>query len=121
MTKPLVYIAGPYSHPDPVENTATAIGWGNQLLFDGYVTPLVPHLTMTWHLLYPHPIETWYRYDLELLARCDALLRLSGASTGADAEVEAAKDMGLPVFRTAAFEPLDELYRWARSYSEADA
>jgi hypothetical protein len=34
-----------------------------------------------------------------LLARCDAVLRLPGASVGADQDVAIARDRGLPVYR----------------------
>lgn len=96
--RPLVYLAGPYSHPDPVENTRRAILTADELHESGLVTCHVPHLTLLWHLLSPHPVEHWYGYDLAVLARCDALLRLAGGSTGADAEMEFAGALCLPVF-----------------------
>jgi hypothetical protein len=37
-------------------------------------------------------------YDLNWLAKCDAVLRLPGASSGADREVEYAQKLGIPVF-----------------------
>jgi hypothetical protein len=40
-----------------------------------------------------------------LLERCDAVLRIGGASTGADAMVAAAERRGLPVFRSLAEVP----------------
>lgn len=96
--KPLVYIAGPYSHPDPIVNSRETILAADRLLLEGLVTPLVPHLSLIWHLVSPKPVDDWYAYDLELLARCDALLRLPGDSVGADAEVEEATRLGIPVF-----------------------
>ena len=95
--KPLVYIAGPYSNPDPIENTHNAIWWGTRLANSGFCTPIVPHLTMFWHLVDPHPIEFWYAYDLEVMAHCDIVLRIAGPSTGADAEVKEAERLGIPV------------------------
>lgn len=92
-----VYIAGPYAHPDPVENTHRVIKVADYLGQLGYV-PFVPHMTMLWHLVIPHEPAFWYDYDLEWLARCDALLRLPGESWGADREVERAQLLGLPVF-----------------------
>jgi hypothetical protein len=53
----------------------------------GYV-PFVPHLNLLWHFHRPHGSEYWLNYDLEWLAKCDVLLRLPGASVGADLEVE---------------------------------
>lgn len=83
----LIYVAGPYTHPDPVDNTRRAIEVGNRIMESGYCVPHIPHLTMLWHFHTPRPVEEWYQYDLAILARCDALLRIEGASTGADAEV----------------------------------
>jgi nucleoside 2-deoxyribosyltransferase len=94
--KPLVYLAGPYSHPDPVLNVRYCIGVGDDLLAEGDVVPLVPHLTLLWHFVRPRPIDDWYTYDIALLARCDAVLRLPGDSVGADAEIEFALATGIP-------------------------
>lgn len=104
---PLVYIAGPYTNPDPVENTHTAIRVADLLLSDGKVTPVIPHLSLLWHLVCPRPVADWYAYDLEVMARCDAVLRLPGASSGADNEIREAEEQGIPVFH-------DKygLYRW---------
>lgn len=107
--KPLVYVAGPYSHPDPVENTNTAIRWGDRLMGDSLVVPLIPHLSLAWHFVSPHPETFWYEYDLHLLMRCNALLRIPGMSTGADMEVGFANDHDIPVFYG-----ITSLYRWAR-------
>lgn len=109
-TRPLVYLAGPYSKPDPVENTHRAVRAAEELMHFG-VVPLVPHLTLLWHLVSPHEVEWWYAYDLELLARCDALVRLPGRSTGAVREERTARKLGLPIF---AFEPhgLTEMSVW---------
>src|SRR5450759_2183999 len=86
-SRPLVYIAGPYSKPDLIQNIYDSIQEAEVLLAEGLAVPHIPHLTAMWHLVKPHAIEFWYEYDLVILARCDAVLRLPGASTGADAEV----------------------------------
>jgi hypothetical protein len=107
--RPLVYVAGPYTNPDPVENTNRAIHAVDALLEVGLVTPISPHLTLLWHLVKPRTLDFWYAYDLATLARCDAVYRLSGISTGADREVEFAIQQGIPVF-----EDTDALHAWAR-------
>lgn len=94
-----VYVAGPYTSPDPVQNTRTAIEAGDRLWRMGYI-PFVPHLTMTWHLVCPHEYEDWLAYDIEWLKQCSAVLRLPGASNGADKEVELAKGLDMPVFHS---------------------
>lgn len=94
----MVYVAGPYTNPDPVENTRKAVLAGLRIYDLGLGVPLVPHLTMFMHLLDPRPLEFWYEYDLRHLERCDAVLRLPGASVGADREVAHAQLVGIPVF-----------------------
>jgi nucleoside 2-deoxyribosyltransferase len=92
-----VYVAGPYTHPDPVVNTRNAILAGDELAQCGHI-PWIPHLNIQWHMVCPHEPDFWYQYDLFWLDSCDAVLRLSGESTGADREVAFAKAKGIPVF-----------------------
>lgn len=96
MSTLMVYIAGPYTKPDPCENTHKAIALGNEVWAAGYV-PVVPHLTMFWHTITPKPYGAWLAYDLEIMRRCDAVLRMPGESSGADAEVDEAQRLGIPV------------------------
>lgn len=109
--RPLVYLAAPYTKPDPIENTHRAIATASVLIEEGVVTPVVPHLTLVWHLLEPRDVKFWYEYDIAILARCDALLRLPGESQGADVESEEATRRAIPVFVDR-----DELYAWARKW-----
>lgn len=106
--KKRIYIAGPYTKPDPCVNTYNAIKMGNQLWALGFV-PFVPHLTHFWHTITPHPYEDWINYDLEWIPLCNAILRLPGESSGADREVKRANELGIPVFNT-----VDQLVSWAR-------
>lgn len=96
-----VYVSAPYTLPDPVTNTRTAIEAGTLILKAGHV-PIIPHLSLLWHFLYPRPWEEWIAYDLDLIARCDLVLRLPGASTGADIEVEHAIRIGKDVLTSPA-------------------
>lgn len=106
----MVYIAGPYTNPDPLDNTRRAIDAAEALLAVGLVTPVIPHLTALWHLVRPHDLEFWYEYDLAILKRCDALLRLPGPSTGADREVTYAQGIDVPVF-----DDEESLHAWAHA------
>lgn len=106
--KPLVYVAGPYTRPDPIENTHNLCKIGSRLVEDGKVTPVIPHLSMLWHLVDPHQYQWWLDYDLEVLDHCDAVLRIPGESSGADGEVEYARHVWIPVFDT-----IEDLYAWA--------
>ncbi len=96
--KPLIYIAGPYTHPDPVANTRRAIAVGMSLFDRGRCAPLIPHLSLLAELVDPHPYEDWLRLDRDHLARCDAVYRLRGDSAGADSEVALAGQLDIPVF-----------------------
>ena len=97
MTPQYIYIAGPYTKGDVVLNVRKAIETAEFLRGMGHI-PFLPHLTHFWHLVYPHGVDYWYKYDLEWLKRCDCLIRLPGESTGADKEVEYAKEFGKPVY-----------------------
>jgi hypothetical protein len=94
----LIYLAGPYSKPDPCENTHAAVLLANTLT--DVCAPFIPHLSHFWHTMTPKPYPFWLALDLEYLRRCDALLRFGGESSGADAEVVKAEEWGIPVFRT---------------------
>lgn len=94
-----VYVAGPYTKPNPAENTQKAIKVGSELLEKGFA-PYVPHLTLLWDTVDPQPYETWIEYDFEWLAVCDVLLRLPGESSGADREIAFARGRGIPVVYT---------------------
>lgn len=96
--RPLLYIAGPYQHPDPVQNTHETCRIATLIYERTEWVPLVPHLSLLWHLVMPQTAAWWYEYDLHLLARCDALLRLPGDSHGADMEVREADGIGIPVY-----------------------
>jgi Domain of unknown function (DUF4406) len=94
-----VYIAGPYTRPDPCVNTHRAVAAAQQLLDAGYA-PFVPHLTHFWHTMIPGPREQWLELDLAFLPCCHAVLRLPGESAGADSEVREAVQLGIPVVGT---------------------
>lgn len=105
--KPLVYLAGPYTTPDPVENTHKAIAKAETLMGFTEVTVLVPHLSAFWHFMRPKPYPWWLAYDLEIMRRCDVVFRMEGASHGADAEVAEAERLGIPVVND-----ISALRRW---------
>lgn len=90
-TRLLLYVAGPYTRDDPVENTHRAIKTASAIYRLTPWVPVVPHLSLLWHLVDPQPIEFWYEYDLHLLDGCSAIVRLPGPSAGADAEVAHAR------------------------------
>jgi len=103
---PLIYIAAPYTQPDPIQNTHTVIRIADALLDAGF-TPLIPHLTLAWHLVSPKPYDTWLAYDRHLLARCDVSLRAPGHSHGATQECTFADELAIPVLRPRTAAPAD--------------
>lgn len=102
----LIYIAAAYTQPDPVENTHAVIKIADAMLDAGF-TPLVPHLTLAWHLVSPKKYEPWLAYDCQLLAHCDAVLRVPGFSSGATRETQFADAVGIPVIRPRSANPTD--------------
>lgn len=123
MSKPWVYIASPYTKGDPAINVRCQMKMFDRLLSDGLVIPFAPLMCHFQHLSFPRPYEDWIRYDLDLLERFDAVLRinalaevggqlyLQSESSGADGEVRRAEELGLPVFQSTM-----ELYPWARNW-----
>ena len=92
-----VYVAGPYTNPDPIINTRNAITAGEELSQAGFI-PYIPHLDYSWHLVFPHEPDFWYDYSMEWLRKCDCVLRLEGESYGADNEVIFAQSLRIPVY-----------------------
>ena len=109
-----VYIAGPYTKGDVALNVRAALQVADYLANKPGVIPYVPHLTHFWHLTFPRPYQFWLDYDMVWLKECDVLVRIAGESSGADKEVEAAKDWDVPVheFPRFSIEALTELDRF---------
>ena len=98
-----IYVAGPYTAPDARktrQNTDEAIRIGCALIRKGW-SPFIPHLT---HYVWMHPdgdfeYDTWVKLDMTWLKVCNAFFYIS-PSPGADAELDYAKKMGIPIYRT---------------------
>ena len=93
----LIYVAGPYTNGDVAINVRNAYEAANRLADLGFA-PFVPHSTHFWHMLFPRPYEFWLELDNQFLPLCQAVLRLSGHSSGADKEVLLAQTLNIPVF-----------------------
>lgn len=91
-----VYIASPYTIGDKELNVRRQIETA-ALLMDLEYNPFVPLLAHYQHILYPRPYEQWLENDLDWIRCCDVVLRLEGASKGADIEEEWAYDNAVPV------------------------
>lgn len=82
----LIYLASPYSLGDQALNVRRQIEVADKLLEMGHI-PFIPCLSHLWHLISPKSYDEWLRIGIEYLTYCDALLRLTGESAGADKEV----------------------------------
>lgn len=95
-----VYIAGPYrgdGSRDAVKNIRDAIDAWHRLREKGHY-PYCPHAqTALMDLRSDLDPSEFLAYDQAWLEKCDVVLRLPGASRGADAEVERAEELGIPV------------------------
>lgn len=103
-----VYIASPYTIGDTAINVKKQLDCFTLLSDMGYY-PYAPLLTHFIHMANPRPYDTWMNHDFVWIKECDALLRLRGESSGADAEVDIADRYDIPVFRD-----IEELYLWAK-------
>ena len=115
MNRRWIYVSGPYTKGGVGVNVRRAIQAGLQLRDAGLVS-IVPHLFHLAELVEPRPYDYWLEWDLALLTRCDALLRLPGESPGADLEVLRARELGLPVFSS-----LDGAIAWATAMDEVES
>jgi len=119
-----VYVSGPLTTGGPAalrENVRRAVEAGCELIRRGYVV-IVPHekALLAEQVLY-RPYEAWLDYDFKCIDRCDVLLRLPGASGGADREVEYAGSLGRPVYLSLdtlfACEPTARRRPWLRLFN----
>lgn len=94
-----VYISGPITKGDRVANFAQAASVQQQLMEVGFA-PLNPMLSMMHPAAWSIPHEQWIASDLPWVEAADAVLRLPGESTGADAECEHAIKYGIPIFNS---------------------
>ena len=94
-----VFISSPYTLGNIQANLNIQIDAANELIDAGF-NPLPLNL-------YCHPIESkyprinyvdWIHLTLELVEKCDCVLRIGGKSRGADDEVEKGKELGKPIF-----------------------
>jgi hypothetical protein len=107
MSKFKVYIASPYTIGDAGSNVKKQMDCAHLLMDCGFI-PFAPLMSHFLHMNRPRPYEEWMEWDFEWVKSCDALLRLSGTSPGADREIFCAEKNYIPVFYT-----LEDLLLWA--------
>lgn len=102
-----VYIAGPISNGhaakprDIYANVRRACEYYEALIQHGF-TPFCPHLSYFAWLDFKEDVHwpRWIELDLDFIDTCDVLLRIPGASKGADMEVKYAEEKNIPVIYT---------------------
>lgn len=109
-----VYIASPYAIGDKEENVRRQIETAEHLMSYGFA-PYLPLLCHYQDQLCPRPSEDWLKLDFEWIKSCQAVLRLSGESKGADKEVEFALKNKIPVFYY--FQDLFNFFGAAQGYN----
>jgi hypothetical protein len=95
--KKRIYIAGPMSQGDRLDNLTQALEAYRALVRMGYA-PLCPQLTTFVGEIMSLDHATWLSLDLPWVAAADGVLRLFGPSKGADTEEAKAKEHNVPVF-----------------------
>ena len=102
----MIYLATPYSHPDPevrevrFEHACVIAG---ELMHAGHLifSPIAHTHPIAIRCDLPTDWAYWRRYDLGMLTMCDRLLvaKMEGweESKGVQAEIEIAKDRGIPI------------------------
>lgn len=117
--RPLLYVAGPYTRPDPVENTHRAIKTATAIYDHTDWMPVLPHLTMLWHVVVPRPLEFWYAFDMNMLNGCQGFVRLPGPSSGADAEEQVAIELGLEIVEYYGL-PFEVIAEWGIEHEKTE-
>jgi nucleoside 2-deoxyribosyltransferase len=109
----LIYVAGPLFGPNDWEirrhiHRAAALGYEVAKL-GAY--PVIPHTNTGSVFIGTIDTAFWYAGTLELLRRCDAVILVMGwqDSKGANAEVEEANRLKIPVYTR-----VDELKTWLK-------
>jgi nucleoside 2-deoxyribosyltransferase len=103
-----IYVAGPYTIGQTDINIRNAILAAEKIIQMG-ACPYVPHQTLVWGMISPHPHDWWLTYDFNWIDKCDAVLRLSGESKGADSETGYAQLHEIPVFYN-----MEDLQEWLK-------
>lgn len=96
-----VYIASPYTIGDTAINVKLQMDTASILIDKGFC-PFWPLHSHFLHMIHPKEYEKWLEQDREWVLSCDAVLRLGSESSGADSEVELAKQNSIPVYTSLA-------------------
>ncbi|MDD5048077.1 MAG: DUF4406 domain-containing protein [Methanoregulaceae archaeon] len=104
MRRPVLYLSGPLSHPDPHHGIELNILRASEIAlkcWDRGWAVICPHKNCAGFQHYDHiPWRAWIEGDIEIMLRCDAVLMLPGwqDSDGAREEHFVAIKERIPVF-----------------------
>lgn len=94
----LVYVSGPLTTGNTIDNIRRALEVGDTLIRRGYGV-IIPHeKALGSEMLFPRSYHEWLSYDFRTILACDALLRMPGESKGGDEEVAFAVRRGIRVY-----------------------
>lgn len=94
-----VFVSGPLTQGNRLANIERAMDATRQLVAAG-LAPLTPHTSHFADETDALGYEAWLAVCLAWVAVSDAVLRLPGASAGADRETTFARQCGIPCFDT---------------------
>ena len=101
--KPVIYLASPYSHPDPAVRTERfldACEAATKLIHSGHLvySPIAHSHPLVLQGL-PTDWEYWRMLDMAMLSRCQELvvLVIDGWAESEGVQIRAANEMGIPV------------------------
>ena len=97
---PRAFVSGPLLQGDSTENVRRALLAAAGLRALGFIVH-VPHLKMLADLVAPRSRAEWLAESCAWVEVCDVVVRLPGASDGADAECATARALGIPVVEQA--------------------
>lgn len=100
---PLLYIAGPYSDPDPIHGVEQNVSRASAIALEAWRAGwavICPHKnTYPFHHALDIPESTWLEGDIEMMLKCDAVMMIPGwdRSAGATNKMQTALFAGLLV------------------------
>lgn len=107
MSKPIVYVAGPYIIGNPDINARKNL-YSAEMVLEAGAIPIPPLLCHFWKMYFPSKKESqWAEISLAWMHKCDVVWRTKGESAGADHEVAAATEAKIPVVFS-----YEELKKW---------
>jgi hypothetical protein len=92
----MIYIASAYTQGDTCTNLRRQIDAFDEILSAGYL-PFAPTLSHFVDIVHHRSYEDWMTYCIEMVKKCDAVVRVASESPGADREVNIALAHDIPV------------------------